>query len=661
VVQSAVLVPNSSLWQRHTTTILGATALAGLAAVLAGRPLPGPVRFELGSFDGAWCREGWQRAERAALTPDHASDGRLRFYYRTADVNSRVVLPLLAPPGALDLGMRGRVTVRSAIRVNVAGRPSGERVVLPGAWDRFQIELREADAPRPLELAIALKPLPLVRGDRAETPELDVDYLEVGAPGGLVLAPRERLLAALAPLALLALLRIAGFGAAAGLAGAAGATALTTMLLRSAPLATSAALPRLLPLALLAGLAAQLLLRRSGVAVHDRRWLVALVAAGVAFHGSLVFFPDHNPPDIDIHVRRTSDLEQLPLEYGALLRYASQLPTRSQDRGEATAALGDERLIPYSPLPNVLFLAVSRLGLDLYWALTGIGAALAMLVVCWLWPVARDVWGREAAWLAALLYALDLAVWHHLGRAHAPAVVGNAMGIVALLFMVRQAGRIDSPRRVLGAGLVLALGVLGYSSLAVLIGLFGLVLLALLGLDARPLERPARIGAAAALVVGGLLAGVLFYFHYVPGFLAPAVGGASPDLFPGRSFFIFHNESRQSYRIWVLGYWIPLLAGLAASPLALRAARPTARAVLLAWLLAWGLVMVLKEPWLFPRLLRWAKEDQFLSPLLCLLIGGAVGALRWPWARRLLAVVVLVAALWLQLRDFGYHADSLRL
>src|SRR5207248_1208875 len=83
----------------------------------------------------------------------------------------------------------------------------------------------------------------------------------------------------------------------------------------------------------------------------ERVLLACLVAAGVAAHGSVAFFPDHSPPDLDIHVRRTLDLFGVPLDYASLLRYGSQLPTASQDQGAATAALGQRTLIPYSPLP----------------------------------------------------------------------------------------------------------------------------------------------------------------------------------------------------------------------------------------------------------------------------------------------------------------------
>jgi hypothetical protein len=80
-----------------------------------------------------------------------------------------------------------------------------------------------------------------------------------------------------------------------------------------------------------------------------------LVAVAVLGHGSLVFFPNHNPPDIEIHARRTLDLGGVPFDYQAMLRYGSQLPTASQDQGAATAALGEKTLIPYSPLPYVFY------------------------------------------------------------------------------------------------------------------------------------------------------------------------------------------------------------------------------------------------------------------------------------------------------------------
>jgi hypothetical protein len=69
--------------------------------------------------------------------------------------------------------------------------------------------------------------------------------------------------------------------------------------------------------------------------------------------------------------------------------------------------------------------------------------------------------------------------------------------------------------------------------------------------------------------------------------------------------------------------------------------------------------MLLKEPFLLPRMLRWAKEDQFLSPLLCLFVGAAVAALPERWMRRAAAALAVALAAVLQARDFLLHANSL--
>jgi hypothetical protein len=207
---------------------------------------------------------------------------------------------------------------------------------------------------------------------------------------------------------------------------------------------------------------------------------------------------------------------------------------------------------------------------------------------------------------------------------------------------------------------VVALAVLGYSSLIVFFGLFGAALLAIVVLDARALPLPSKRGLVAALLAGAAAAGVLFYFHYLPGLLQ---GGGElqqePDLFLPRTYFIFHNESRQSMRVWAAGFAVPLVAGLLAAPVALRRALATVRPVLAAWLAAWAMVMIAKEPFGFPRPLRWGKEDQFVSPLLALLVGGAVAALPRSWMRWTAGAAAVGVALWLQLGDFRTHVTAL--
>jgi hypothetical protein len=642
---------------RRSFAVAGLIALGTIGlARLAG---PHRARLSMGGFTNGLAGEAWSRAYRASLDPPAAPDGRTDFYYREAAPNIDLILPLVAR-GPLRLTLRAGTRVRSAMEVFLRGTSAGRMLVTPGPWRPYTVDVPEAGGP--LAFSLAQRPLPLVRGAHLENPELLVDYLEVEAPAGLSPDLRLCLAAAAVPIAVFFFSWICGLSEGTAVAAAAVAGAGAVFLTRVAPLQLFVAVPRLLPVAFAAGVATWAALGRSAASGPDRGRLAALVALGVLYHGSVVFFPEHAPPDIEIHVRRTRDFADVPFRYGDLVRYGSHLPTASQTFGQATEALGESVLLPYSPLPYLFYYGIDRLRLDLHWAMTVVNAALAMAVAAGVWLVARRVWGPGAAWPAALLYALDLAVWHHLGRSHAPAVFGGALGTAALLWLIHRAATIVSPGRAVVAGLVLALAVLGYSSLVALFGLFGLTLLIALALDARALPRAARLGVACALGVGGVVAGALFYFHYLPAVL----GGLSqvesgPDPFPGRTFFIFHNESRQSYRIWVLGFWMTLLGGLLAASIAIRRGAAEARPFLVCWLAAWALIMVLKEPVFLPRLFRWAKEDQFVSPLLCLLMGGAIAALPRRTLRWAVAAAVIGGAAAVQLRDFALHARSLAL
>jgi hypothetical protein len=563
----------------------------------------------------------------------------------------------------VQVEVRARAAVNTVVELFVSGRPAGDFIVRRRLWDRYRLTIPAGLVAGPrLELGLSAVARPLVRRQSVEAETL-VDYVEVTDPEGFVLAPEAAVLAGSVPLALFLFSLAVGGPPAAGLAAAAVGAGSTLALARLAPLSLILAIPRLLPVALACGLLVRVALSRSRhLTPRERVALSWLVVVGLLFHGALPFFPNHNPPNLETHISRALDLGSVPLDYGALMRYSSQLPTESQTSASAIAHFGEETLVPYPPSTYLILYGLRLLGVDLHWAMTVATAAVLMAVAPGLWYVCARLWNRSAAWIAALLYVLDLAVWHHVGRSDSPSSFGVALATCALLYLALEAGGIDRPRRVAGAAAALALAALSYSAIAILLGLFGVALLALLALDARTLPPPARKGLAGALVMGGLMAGGLFYFHYLPGiFQGAAVVEAGPDLFPGRTFFIFHNESRQVMRIWRLGLWLWVPAGLAAAPFALRRAFPPARAILLSWFVAWLLIMLLKEPFLFPKLLRWAKEEQFLSPLLCLLIGGAVGTVRRPYLRWCVAGLALLAALGIEVRDFLLHANSLSL
>jgi hypothetical protein len=639
----------------------GGTRLAGgLAFALGIASLSlnlGPeIHVPLGGGRGPLMMSGLEASEAALnLSDAEVADGRRNFYFRQIrGADSHLGIPLVAK-GPLALAVRMDTTVGTRVVVKTDGAAGAEGFVAAGRWEVTPIatELRPGD----VALDVEFRDAPLVRRDDNEIFRRYIDEVTVSSPSGFGLPWESRIAGGLLllTLALIGASAFRGAGFLIGLAGSAGFTGLMSV----DPMAIALALPRLLLFTWLSLLVSAVISRVLQIEAVDRARVLLLSTGVLLACGFLSFLPNHSPADLDIHIWRTADLATVPPTYDGWLRYGSHYPTPSQARGAATEALGQGPAIPYSPLPYVLFYAAHAAGLDLHWSMNAIEACCLALLVPLVFAVGRAASNRAGGLLCAILMATDLATIHHLGRAHTPAVAGGAIGLACLLGFgltlptLNTAGAWRIPTMLLGAG------ALGYSSTPVFYALFGLILMAALAvrIETRQLLSPVAI----TLVAGGIVALILFYGHYVPGLLGGASGGtAFTDPFPGRTFFVFHNESRQSLRLWRLGLYIPLLAAVPALGVVFARCSSAIRAFLLAWFGAWVSMMLLKEPWGLPLLLRWAKEDFYVAPGLALLIGVGIARIESSVARRLLTTATVVTAVFLRLRDYGYHADTLR-
>lgn len=637
---------------------IGTAALGFLLGVLSLSGNVGrEVAIETGGARGPVLMTGLGPSEAVwALPKEEVGDDRSDFYFRRIESSeSRVSIPLRSL-GVMSVALRMDTTVRTRVDLLREGRSLGGSFVAPGPWAVARIA--SGIDPAPVRFALRFEDAPLVGRSDRDNFRRYLDRVVIRSESGFDL-PWESRLAGGVTLAFLALLvRAAVSGAASGLVGLALA-ALFFWLSLHEPVALALALPRLLGFIVAAAALITLLSRFLRVSSKSSSALALLGSAMSLAYGFLSFLPNHSPADLDIHIWRTVDLGHVPLSFDAWLRYGSHYPTPSQIRGEATAALGQGPAIPYSPLPYAIFYAAHAAGLDLHWSMSAVQAVSLALLLPLMFALARAVSSEYGGLLAAALMAVDLATVHHLGRAHSPAVLGGAFGLGCLLAFGLSLDHIRAPGRWKAPALLLGLGALGYSSTPLFYALFGLCFLGLafLGPRTRDFVKPALL----ALSAGGTLALALYYLHYLPGLLA---AGGSPallsDPFPGRTFFIFHNESRQSLRLWRLGLFIPFLA--AAPALVMIAFRGPAalRLFLLSWAGAWAGIMVLKEPWAFPVLLRWAKEDLYAAPALSLSLAIAIARIESRSLRLGLTALSLGVAAFLRFRDYGFHADSLR-
>ncbi len=615
------------------------------------------IAVETGGARGPLLMSGLGPSEAVwALSKEEISDARPDFYFRRIESSeSRVSIPLRSL-GVMSVALRMDTTVRTRVDLLRETESLGESFVAPGPWAESRIA--SSIDPAPVDFTLRFEDAPLVGRSDPENFRRYVDRLMIRSESGFDLPWQSRIAGGVAVAFLVLLIRAAVSGAAAGLTGLT-LTALLFWLSLREPIALALALPRLLGFAVAAAALIALLGRLLRISSRAGAGLALLGSAMTFAYGFLSFLPNHSPADLDIHIWRAVDLGSVPMSYDAWLRYGSHYPTPSQIRGEATAALGEGPAIPYSPLPYVIFYAAHAAGLDLHWSMNAIQAVGLTLLLPLIFALVRTVSSEHGGLLAAALMALDLATVHHLGRAHAPAVLGGALGLGSLLAFGLSLDHIREPGRWKTPAVLLGLGALGYSSTPLFYALFGLCFfgLALLKPGSRDFARP----AALALGAGGALALALFYGHYLPGLLS---GGGSPallsDPFPGRTFFIFHNESRQSLRLWRLGLFIPFLAALPALFMIAVRGPASLRIFLLSWAGAWAGIMALKEPWAFPVLLRWAKEDFYAAPALALSVAVAIGRLQSRPVRVGLTVLTLAVAAFLRIRDYGFHADSLR-
>lgn len=617
----------------------------------------GEILIPLGSASGPLMMSGLGPSEAVWALPDsEVSDTRRDFYFRKIELDeSRLSIPL-RPRGPWSLSMRMDTTVRTRIDLLQGERQIGGSFVLPGPWGETLL----ADSVRgaPLEFRLRFQDAPLVRRDDIGNFRRYIDEIVLRSDQGFDLPAISRIAGGVSVLFLVLLFAAAAPRVPSAMVALLASGILSALLFKE-PVALSLALPRLIGFVATASVLAGLLCRRVRLDRASAAFVALLAGLMVFAYGFISFLPGHSPADLDIHIWRTADLADVPMTYDGWHRYGSHYPTPRQIRGSATDALGEGPPIPYSPLPYVFFFAAQSAGLDLHWAMNAIEAVSLALVLPLIFAFAQSITSANGGRLATVLMSLDLSTVHHLGRAHSPAVVGGALGVSCLLAFGLALPQLDLASAWKVPALFLGLGALGYSSTPLFYGLFGLAILTLLVSmkETRHLVRPATL----ALVLGGSLALVVYYGHYVPGLLSGGQSASPPsDSFPGRTFFIFHNESRQSLRLWRLGLFVPYLAALPALLIVVTRTSGTARSVLLAWIPAWAGIMLLKEPWGLPVLLRWAKEDFYVGAGVALVIAVGIMRVDSRFVRIALSLAAVAGAAYLRALDYGFHAETMR-
>lgn len=639
-----------------------ALAGAGSAAPWLGGRLAGPTIFDFGPNDPGHLR---------GFRSDWERDGSIRF--RWTSPLATVSLPLtLAGEGAhLRLRMRRHFIEPAHVRLIVEGRTVAAfeiradpkvayrivDVALPPQSGRYPFLLRiEAPSDNPRPLGVALDWMELAPGPRAH----------------LVPQPSFLWAALLAVLSLLLSVRLAGAGRRLGGAMAGGLAAAIAAGTAADFLAAERVVVAGLPILLLTAVALALLLRWGrptiGAQPTEAGILACLALFALALRLALVLHPRFFYPDVKVHALFAWHLAREGL--GPFIRDFTAHQFQYSLGLDQYA--GHWYAFPYPPAFYLLcWPVITLLGQRPEVAVSVVPAAVNSLEVLLVFALGRRL-GMKAgvALLAAAAVPVLPIFLARLSLAYFPALLGHAVDLLALLYLLAHLDRLERWRTVGVLGALLALALLTYTQALLAFGLLLPVFLGLQLVKTRgALARRRWLGLAAAGTLGALVSLAVFYGRYLPilGDMRRGVGmpeeqvlldlnarraatqtpeEARPetpdDPFAGPGLDPLRGLERAGWRLWIFyGPYAPVaLLGLV---LLLRRIQGDAARLALAWALTYLLLNLGSGGLPGPNLIHHGKDVELVAPLCCL----GLGLITWElWRRWRPAAVLFGLSFW---------------
>jgi hypothetical protein len=354
-----------------------------------------------------------------------------------------------------------------------------------------------------------------------------------------------------------------------------------------------------------------------------RRWLPVL-ALGLAVR-CVVFHPLYDYKDVEIHhqVTRVASRKGAAELWSHMAEYQQRF-----DLGRASSGSG---IVPF-PYPPTFHTVAALVPLEdteesmkvVALVAQGLGVLLVMLLAGRLvGPGAPEV----AAGLLAALFPRDLL---ELLRASYPAILGHAVDLAIVAWLVLRFDALRSARGIVGLALALATAALTYNAAPVHFALFipALVLTASL-----PPALPGRRGLILAALGGGLLA-----LAYYGGFVRSTWEHAMQANTLARAQSLGTVRLGQTLGHWEIVARPYLLVPLLGAFVLVRQWWPRAESrVLLAWLLYPMIILI--PVWLSPEPFRYFRQFYFayaLFPVLAACLGASRRGLMAPATAALL-------------------------
>jgi hypothetical protein len=626
-------------------------------------------RLELGGADEGYRNASWGR-DYQDHGPFRIRRGERRITYfqaRMAHDGARIRIPSIVSGDA-----------RLRLRVHRYGQPGIVRIFASGVElgslvfekDSYPWEVRSLRLPRRF-LERSSFEIEIHREEVQEGIDLPpgaicaFDWVELApADAGATLHPSlgQWLFALGIPVLVLAALRFAGSGQALSLGAAALASAAVAFAYARAPGSAAYAASRIWLAFPLGALLFFVLAKILRLGEDPARRLSAGFTLVLLASSTVIFWPDHIPPDVHPHLRQIGRLASSEwtgeMFWELSSSYGEEGRTLSLGRRHPDA----DYVAPYGPWSYFLVHGL-RFVLDeprfLVEYLAVILGAVLVVLVYGLAASLSSVAGAPA--FAAGLAALEISIWHHASRAHTPALLGAVFLVTGALYLAARDRDLARPAPALGFALLSLAAALSYP--ATLLHFAALVTWLFLfeAFAARSLRpRPSGISLLLGSAFSVLASTALFYRRFLGSSGASAAFRPEGYRAPA-AFSLLRNQPRDTVAILKLGH--PAVLALAV-PAYFRLRSWTSgefsRRLVWAWTAAYLTFLILKDPLFFPALLLQIKEDLFFAPMACTLGGMSLASLAGRGrAGRLMAYSLLGVLLLLRANDYLYNADMI--
>lgn len=632
-------------------------------------------RFELGSMDHDFI------VSRGELYPFSVMSGPIRyedgsvevidFYGRITPRRAEFQLPYHARRSPLEIFLRAhRFGLQGSVLLRVNGQTLEEFVFGENSypWGGMRTVIPENVAERgPLHIELLTQGGTTPPSHMPADFGVGIDWIEIDPMSeGVELSPlgREYLALYLFVSLVFGFVLFTGAAISTALVAAAIGLALCLLLTASFPVETSIALARLWVVLPFSAVVYRLLDRRYAAFVSR------LVATTALAHSALLFFPNHSPPDVQLHAMQISWLGSIEWSVSSLSEYAERLSRDITAGGVLMEGVGHDEprasssySAPYPPYFYMFTYAASRLHGDLRFLVEFLPVLMASIMLVLVFLIARTAFGDDlVARLTACLFALEISVWHHVHRGHAPGIFGGLVVLVFLWLVATHEKRARTRRGFFTLALVSMAVALLYPVAFIQISLFTGCFVTL-GLLSREGRQSACLWPTACAVALGIAVAVVTYYgpHLLAALRPTGVtldrGGAYD---PPATFLFMRNQLRDTVRLLQNGHGAFVLVSFAGWFYVGRSgATSWIRRFLWAALATYALMLLLKDPAFLPRIFLHAKEDLFYAPFACMLLALPLARLWRVHVGRFIVLGLFVGLFALAVRDQTWNVDTL--